>query len=441
LTNITVDDRNYWYTSIDGILFDKDKKTIICYPQGKKAGTYSIPPSVTVIGDGAFSGCDNLTSINIPSSVRDIGDAFSGCSNLTNITVDNRNPAYASIDGVLFDKDKTYIIRYPEGKAGAYSIPSSVTGIGCNGFSGCDNLISINIPSSVTDIIRDISDYSLFPYCSNLTSITVDSRNPSYASIDGVLFNKDKTRIIRYPEGKKAGTYSIPSSVTVIDDYAFCDCINLTSINIPSSVTAFSTFFGSEFFGGDASSVSSNFFGCSNLTSITVDSRNPSYTSIDGVLFNKDKTTIIQYPKGKAGAYSIPSSVTAIGDSAFSNCKNLTSMNIPSSVTAIGDWAFAGCINLTSINIPSSVTAIGEGAFAGCENLTSISIPSFVMVIGDYAFSNCKNLTSINIPSSVTDIGGYAFDNCENLTSVTLSRRTQVGEGAFPESTRIIYRD
>jgi hypothetical protein len=376
LTNITVDDRNYWYTSIDGILFDKDKKTIICYPQGKKAGTYSIPPSVTAIGDGAFSGCENLTSINIPSSVRDIGDAFPGCSNLTNITVDNRNPAYASIDGVLFDKDKTYIIKYPEGKkTGTYSIPSSVTGIGHSAFIGCENLININIPSSVTALRR--------------------------------LFD--------------AG------------------------------------------FDGDSSSVSSNFFGCNNLTSITVDSRNPSYTSIDGVLFNKDKTTIMKYPEGKAGAYSIPSSVTAIGNSAFSDCKNLTNINIPSSVMAIGNSAFSDCINLTSINIPSSVTNIGNFAFSGCENLTSISIPSSVMDIGRGAFSGCINLTSINIPSSVTAIGEGAFAGCENLTSisipssvmsigsyafiycnltsVTISRRTQVGENAFPESARITYRD
>ena len=133
--------------------------------------------------------------------------------------------------------------------------------------------------------------------------------------------------------------------------------------------------------------------------------------------------------------------VTSIGDSAFSYCSNLSSVTIPSSVTSIGNYAFDGCSSLPSITIPSSVTSIGDSAFSSCSSLTNITIPSSVTSIGDWAFFGCSNLTSITIPSSVTSIGYWAFFGCSNLTSVTLSRRTQVGGSAFPEHTRIIYRD
>ena len=174
---------------------------------------------------------------------------------------------------------------------------------------------------------------------------------------------------------------TIPSSVTEIGNSAFFYCSRLTSITIPSSVRSI----------GDWA-----FFGCGSLTSITVDNRNPSYASIDGVLFDKNIRTIISYPAGKtARTYAIPSSVTEIGIGAF-------------------DW----CSSLRGVTIPSSVTSIGG-----------------------QAFSYCSSLTSITIPSSVTRIGERAFSDCSSLTSVTLSRRTQVGEYAFPANARITYSD
>ena len=301
----------------------------------------TIPSSVTSIGELAFFLCSSLPSVTIPSSVTSIGEsAFHACSSLTNITVDSRNPAYASIDGVLFDKSIQTIIAYPMGKTTrTYTIPSSVTSIGKVAFSGCSSLTSVSIPSSVTSI----GEWA-FEGCIGLTSV------------------------------------NIPSSVTVIGKLAFSQCRSLTSVNIPSSVTSIGKL---------------AFDYCSSLTNITVDSRNTVYASIDGVLFDKNIRTIIAYPMGKTTrTYTIPSSVMAIGNDAFSQCRSLTSVTIPSSVTAIGENAFSQCSNLTSVTIPSSVTYIGDGAF------------------------------------------GF----CWSLTSVTLSRRTQVGR-AFSASVRITYRD
>ncbi|MDR0320006.1 MAG: leucine-rich repeat domain-containing protein [Treponema sp.] len=302
------------------------------------------------------------------------------------------------------------------------TIPPSVTSIGSYAFSFCDSLVSITIPPSVTSIGN-----AAFMGCNSLTSITVDSRNTAYASLDGVLFDKTIRTIIIYPPGKNTSTYIVPSSVTSIGDRAFFRCDSLTSMSIPSHVTSI----------GDGA-----FAGCRSLASITVDSRNPAYTSIDDVLFDKAIRTIIAYPVGKdSRTYTIPSSITTIGEQAFSYCENLTDITIPPSVTSIGNGAFSFCYVLASINIPSSITTIRDETFACCYSLTSISIPSSITSIGDGAFYNCSNLTSIDIPSSVTSIGNGAFYRCYNLRSITLSRRTRVSEDSFYDSVELKYRD
>ena len=189
--------------------------------------------------------------------------------------------------------------------------------IGGSAFNRCRNLTSINIPSSVTNI-----GSSAFNGCTRLASINVDENNNRYADIDGILFNKEKNRIIRYPESKKEQLYNIPNSVTSIGDYAFYYCSNLTSINIPSSVTNIG---------------SSAFSNCTKLTSI-----------------------------------NIPNSVTSIGGSAFSYCINLTSINIPSSVTNIGTYAFNQWTSAQTINCQvNSVPAGWIGTYSrwnsGCN--------------------------------------------------------------------------
>jgi hypothetical protein len=233
--------------------------------------------------------------------------------------------------------------------------------------------------------------------------------------------------------------------VTSIGNCVFEHCIGLESITIPENITNIENM---------------AFDYCKNLESINVDVDNNIYSSIDGVLFNKEQDKILFFPYNKSDSYEIPDSVTSIGDGAFYRCYNLTNIIIPDSVTSIGNsaffgchdltniiipdsvtsienYAFCGCANFTSITIPDSVTSIGEGAFSGCRILTSITIPDSVTSISNETFRFCYKLTDIIIPNSVTSIGKMAFEACD-LTNITIPNSvTSIGGGAFRYCTRL----
>jgi hypothetical protein len=274
-------------------------------------------------------------------------------------------------------------------------LPSTITSIGSLAFGYCKYLTTINIPSSVTSIYG----HTFYP-CSAF--INVDTNNPNYSSVDGVLFNKNQTRIIQCPISK-TGNYSIPSSVTSIGGRAFLSCIKLTTVAIPSSVTSIGSNAFSEcgglttvFIPHSVTSIESEAFqNCSAL--INVDANNPNYSSIDGVLFDKTLTKLIQYPNSKKGNYTIPTSVITIGIYAFSNCNGLTGITIPLSVTTIEAAAFYACGGLTDVTIPSSISTISSSAFDFCKKLRSIIIPSTVISIESWAFYECSKLSSIYV--------------------------------------------
>ena len=335
----------------------------------------------SIMGIFGLAGCSKLSGITIPDSVTSIGySAFYGCTSLSSVTIP---------DSVTRINEYTF---YGCTSLSSVTIGESVKSINYNAFEGCTSLSSVTIGDSVTSI-----GYSAFYGCTSLSSVTIPD---SVTSIGNIAFAGCSSLT----------SVTIPNSVTSIGKSAFDRCTALSSVTIGNSVTSI----------GDGA-----FYGCTSLTTITVDSNNANYSSIDGVLFNKDATAIITYPTGKqSAAYTIPDSVTSIGNSAFADCTSLSSVTIPDYVTSIGNSAFENCSSLFSVTIGDSVTSIGDYAFRNCTSLSSVTIPDSVTSIGDRAFNGCTALSSVTIGDSVTSIGDYAFRNCSKLTSLTFTDPT-----------------
>ena len=459
LTSINVDSANSKYASINGVLFNKSKTELICYPAGNSATLYEIPSSVMSIGDYAFYSCKNLTSITIPNSVKSIGRyAFSHCTSLTSITIPN---SVTSIEYGAF---------YYCTSLTSITISNSVTSIENNAFSDCTCLKNITLPDSLTSI-GGSAFYNTAWYNSQ----------PDGDVYIGKLYYKHKGDMqdntsIKINDGTKAiaeqafshctslTSVTIPNSVTNIGGGAFSNCTGLTSITIPNSVTSI----------GDRA-----FEDCTHLTQINWNAENIDDFKINNEVFHNAGTSgtginlifgdsvkripaymffhnrTYNYDIVKIKSVTIGCNVKSIGERAFDDCNEFTSVyiydlaswctiafgsatsnplihakelyingnlttniTIPSSVTSIGDYAFYSCKNLTSITIPNSVTNIGSGVFGDCTGLTSITIPNSVTSIGNSAFSGCTKLTSVTIPNSVTNIGGGAFRNCTGLTRI-----------------------
>ncbi len=310
------------YTTTDGEVAITDCNTAATAATGELVIPNTIDGNpVTSIGDEAFRDCIHLTGITIPDSVTSIGDyAFYLCINVKSIAIPD---SVTSIGDSAFRSCNS--LR-------SITIPDGVTSIGESTFEACSGLTSITIPDGVTSI-----GGNAFRDCASLTTIEVGAENENYADLNGVLFNKEKTDLLTYPQGK-GGNYTIPDGVTSIGDWVFRDCTNLTSITIPDSVTSI----------GDYA-----FWECTSLASIT-----------------------------------IPDGVTSIGVSTFRGCISLTSITIGNSVTSIEDYTFMDCSSLTSVTIGNSVTSIATLAFRGCTSLTSITFQGDAPTVGSEAFTD-----------------------------------------------------
>ncbi len=353
-----------------------------------------INDGVTSIGERIFYG-RYFSSITIPDSVTSIGEyAFSNCASLTSITIPN---------GVTRIENNTF-----EWCASLESvtIPNSVTSIGEYAFYNCDlSLTSVTIPNSVTSL-----GFDAFACCSKLQSVTLSN---SLTEIGSWAFTTCTS----------LESITIPSSVTDIGQNAFSRCTSLVRAEINADLQP-------EIF-------SSIFPGCSSLSEIAFPADHPSYTSADGVVFNKEQDTLVYYPQGRGKTYVIPDHVTTIGSYAFYDFPGLTGITIPDGVTEIGICAFSGCTGLTSVTIPGSVTVIDLQAFDACSSLASVTLSDGVTGIMNAAFHNCSSLKSITIPDSMLQIEPYAFSGC-GLSEVTLSENIfRLGEESFDHTVVI----
>lgn len=399
-----------------------------------------IEDGVTSIGACAFDGCENMTSIDIPSSVKKIGwAAFICCDSLESLV-----------------------------------IPDGTETIDEQAFYGCIGLKTVSIPKSVTSMQKDS-----FDYCNSLEAITVDSENPNYSSDEyGVLFDKNKTVLIRYPSGNERTSYIVPESVFEIYHYSFASsenlknivfsdglkkigaeafsfCTGLTELNLPNSLKLINSY--SFYYCTSLKSVvvpegvktigPGAFFHCEVLETISLpDSleRIDMYPFEDTAFYVNEENWdngvlycdkyLLAVNEDFAGKLEIKPGTRMIADFAVKRCKGITEVTMPDSLKIIGEGAFNMCSGLKSVKIPASVTTLIGSTFRFCDSLVSVTIPETVTTMGNQVFYECENLESVEINAKISTIGRSMFSHCPKLISVKLPDTVKtIDEAAFRE--------
>lgn len=422
VAEIEVDSNNPNYTTENGVLFNKNKTVLVAYCNGNTATSYTVPNGVETIEYYAFGLSFNLEKIVISDTVTNIEEmAFWNCSSLKEIVMSDsvkhigvnafdtvslaENGAFDEIDGGYYLGD--CLIGDNPAFSGDFIIKDGTRLVASNALRDHSALESITVPASV----EFIGDYAFLQFYydggeedefkSNLKSINVAQDNKNFCSVDGVMFNKDKTELLYYPCGKSDTTYTVPNSVKKLAKVSFTTC-RLEKLYLPDTLE-----------------------------------------TIDESAFQECKMTTVEIPESvkhigkyafiRSGIESIelPASITVIEEATFENCYKLNSVTFKGDVTNIGDYAFNRCTKLSSVDIPDTVTSIGAGAFQ-LTDIQEVKLPDSLVYIGEYAFNNCANLQEVIIPNNKLEIKNRAFYNCPNLLDITIPENViEIGEAGF----------
>ncbi|MBQ9832331.1 MAG: leucine-rich repeat protein [Clostridia bacterium] len=486
LETINVNSANAQYSTKNGVLYNKNATKIIDYPSGKTENEFTLPSTVTEIGNYAFYGSEKLIILNIPDSVTKIGEqaireckklqtvnmgsgvatlgntVLSACPSLITINVSANNSTYASKDGALYSKDMKTLYCVGGGISGTFNIPNTVETVLGMSMASCKKIAEIAVPGSVRTI-----EANAFRDCDSLTDITVDANNNYYCSVDGVLFNNAKTILICFPGGLK-GAYEIPAGTVRVENYAFYSNHGLTSIDLPVTVKEIGNyaFMGAEalqtafFFGpvptscGDRAFENTdpgfaiyympeyrnswaedgrvvwNGYPIYELTKVGTDSNGFEFLVADGYARIKSYS-------GSGGSVTIPAKiegypVSMLYEGLFTAREDITNVTIENGITTIPRDTFFACTALEVVVIPSTVTTIGENAFRDCRSLTTATLPGGLVEIPAGAFCGCSSLTRVTVPRTVKSIGSEAFYGCNMLRTVTIGAATEtIGAYAF----------
>ena len=389
-----------------------------------------LPSTLKSIGDKAFQYCTSLKEITIPASVEEMNHPFINCESLQGFHVAADNPNYCDVNGVLMSKDQTKLYFYPLGRPDtSYTVPSTVQSIEYCSFAHSPMLKTVTIPSTVKTIDENAFMYSnhleqvslstglerigtcAFAYCPELKTMTI----PGSVEFDYEDWHdRDYCGASMFYECESLESVVFQEGVTSIPN-AFYGAENLKTVSIPST----------------AESMDESFSSCVKLEAISVANGNANFCSVNGILFNKDRSELLVYPGGKAAdSYRIPDTVTCIGGNAFSGCTRLKTISIPASVSGVGRWAFGG-ISLKEILVDEQNAAFcsTDGVlfdkgktelirYPAGKVATSYQIPGSVTSVSDGAFTYCCHLKTIAIPKGITKFTDWVFMYCDNLEDV-----------------------
>ena len=420
----------------DQVLYTADRKLLL-WCGSADLGSFRVPEGVERIGEGAFACCDatslllpeslrsigsgafvdnRLSELTLPAGLEELGDGVFRANNfLAAIQVAEGNRAFVSVDGVLFSADGTELLCCPGGRhARGYRIPEGIERIWSYAFTGFRLHGCLSIPASVTEI----SDLA-FCYCFGLSAFAVDPENPCCSAVDGVLYNKDQSVLLRYPCEKEDTRFVLPATVRGIGPYAFHLADQLQAVELPESLVCIGA---------------SAFDGCDQLREIVFSEG--LFSIGDEAFYDCDIPTI-----------RLPASVRVLGDGAFRHCESLESFAFSSCPDYLGEGLLRACYDLTEVTLPEGLTEIPPDMFSYCSELKEVALPASLTRIGAKAFEDCRSLTEISLPAGVTEIGPNAFASCSDLETLCFAGTREqwesvvLGDGALSYFVKVRCAD